>query len=40
MTALYQLKGWDPLTTVPTRERLAELELEWAADLVGVPRGQ
>ena len=40
MTALYQLKRWDPLTTVPTRERLAELGLEWAADLVGVQPGQ
>jgi len=40
MTALYRLKGWDPLTTIPTRERLAELELEWAADLVGVQPGQ
>ncbi len=36
MTALYQWKGWDPVTTVPTRGRLAELELEWAANLVGV----
>ena len=39
MTALYQLKGWDPATTVPTRDRLVELELEWAADLVGVQSG-
>ena len=36
MTALYELKGWDPVTTVPSRARLAELGIEWAADLVGV----
>ena len=36
MTALYELKGWDPVTTVPSRTRLAELGIEWAADLVGV----
>jgi aldehyde:ferredoxin oxidoreductase len=34
MTALYELKGWDPVTTVPSRTRLAELGIEWAADLV------
>jgi aldehyde:ferredoxin oxidoreductase len=36
MTALYELKGWDPVTTVPSRTRLAQLGIEWAADLVGV----
>ena len=36
MTALYEFKGWDPVTTVPTRARLRELGIEWAADLVGV----
>ena len=36
MTALYELKGWDPVTAAPTRARLAELGIEWAADLVGV----
>jgi aldehyde:ferredoxin oxidoreductase len=34
MTALYELKGWDPITAAPTRARLAELGIEWAADLV------
>jgi len=34
MTALYELKGWDPDTTVPTGARLAELGITWAADLV------
>jgi aldehyde:ferredoxin oxidoreductase len=34
MSALYELKGWDPATAAPTRARLAELGLEWAADLV------
>jgi aldehyde:ferredoxin oxidoreductase len=31
---LYRLKGWDPVTTAPSRERLRELEIEWAADLL------
>ncbi len=34
LTALYELKGWDPETGVPTRARLAELGIEWAADLL------
>ncbi|MGQ9491335.1 MAG: aldehyde ferredoxin oxidoreductase family protein [Anaerolineae bacterium] len=34
LTALYELKGWDPQTGVPTRARLAELGIEWAADLL------
>jgi aldehyde:ferredoxin oxidoreductase len=29
---LYALKGWDPATGVPTRQRLESLSLEWAAD--------
>lgn len=33
LTALYELKGWDPVTAAPTRDRLAELGIEWAADL-------
>ena len=32
---LFELKGWDPATGVPTPERLRALGLEWAADLVG-----
>jgi aldehyde:ferredoxin oxidoreductase len=31
ISALYALKGWDPATGIPTRERLAQLGLEWAA---------
>lgn len=34
MTELYIVKGWDPDTTRPTRQRLAALGIEWAADLV------
>jgi aldehyde:ferredoxin oxidoreductase len=34
LTDLYEIKGWDPQTTMPTRERLAALDIEWAADLV------
>ncbi len=33
MQALYRLKGWDPVTTMPSRERLRSLDIEWAADL-------
>jgi aldehyde:ferredoxin oxidoreductase len=31
LTELYQLKGWDPASGRPTRERLEELSLDWAA---------
>ena len=34
MQALYRIKGWDPATTAPTRERLLNLDIEWVADLV------
>ncbi len=34
MTDLYVVKGWDPATGRPTRERLAALDIEWAADLM------
>ncbi len=34
-TDLYEIKGWDPATTVPSRTRLRELGIEWVADLVG-----
>ncbi len=34
MTELYVAKGWDPNTAQPTRERLASLGIEWAADLM------
>ncbi len=33
LTDLYEIKGWDPQTTMPTREKLAALGIEWAADL-------
>ncbi len=36
MTELYTLKGWNPETGAPTRERLLKLDLEWVADLIGV----
>ena len=32
ITGLYELKGWDPATGVPTPERLRQLGLEWAAE--------
>ncbi|MBI3732288.1 MAG: aldehyde ferredoxin oxidoreductase, partial [Chloroflexi bacterium] len=35
LTELYRLKGWDPQTGAPTRERLRALDIEWAADLMG-----
>jgi aldehyde:ferredoxin oxidoreductase len=34
MTELYIVKGWDPNTGRPTRERLRALGIEWAADLM------
>lgn len=36
MDEVYRLKGWNPDTTVPTRDRLRELGIEWVADLLGV----
>ena len=33
LTVLYGLKGWDPTTGTPTRQRLESLALGWAADL-------
>ena len=38
LTTLYQLKGWDPITTVPDRQRLDELQIGWAAGLLGSQR--
>jgi aldehyde:ferredoxin oxidoreductase len=35
MSALYELKGWDPVTTVPSRHRLRSLDIEWVAELLG-----
>jgi aldehyde:ferredoxin oxidoreductase len=34
LTALYRLKGWDPDTSAPTRQRLEALSLDWAIDLL------
>ena len=34
LTVLYGLKGWDPETGRPTRERLEALSLGWAADML------
>jgi aldehyde:ferredoxin oxidoreductase len=34
LTRLYEQKGWDPETGIPTRERLEALSLGWAADLL------
>lgn len=34
LTVLYQLKGWDADTGIPTVERLEELSLGWAAQLL------
>ncbi len=34
LTTLYRLKGWDPESGVPTRERLEALSVGWAADLL------
>jgi aldehyde:ferredoxin oxidoreductase len=33
LTVLYGLKGWDPETGIPTRERLEALSLGWITDL-------
>ena len=34
LTVLYGLKGWDPETGNPTREKLEALSLGWAADML------
>jgi aldehyde:ferredoxin oxidoreductase len=34
LTVLYGLKGWDPESGMPTRERLEALSLSWAVDLL------
>jgi aldehyde:ferredoxin oxidoreductase len=34
MQHLYRVKGWDPVTTMPSRERLLQLDMAWAADLL------
>jgi aldehyde:ferredoxin oxidoreductase len=34
LTDLYEIKGWDPVTSAPTRQRLRELAIEWAAELL------
>lgn len=35
LSVLYSLKGWDPESGVPTKQRLENLGLDWAADLLG-----
>ncbi len=35
LTRIYRAKGWDEQTGMPLRERLEELSLGWAADLIG-----
>jgi aldehyde:ferredoxin oxidoreductase len=37
LTTLYRHRGWDPKTGAPTRARLRELGIEWAADVAGLP---
>lgn len=32
--ALYRIKGWNPDTAAPTRDRLRALDAEWTADLI------
>ncbi len=34
LTVLYRIKGWDPESGTPTRDRLEALSLGWAADLL------
>ena len=34
LTVLYTIKGWDPETGVPSREKLEQLSLGWAANLL------
>lgn len=34
LTDLYTIKGWNPITTIPTLDRLRMLEIEWVADLL------
>ncbi len=35
ITLLYQMRGWDPATGIPTRARLEELDIPWVADVLG-----
>ena len=34
LSMLYEIKGWDPETGIPTREKLEQLSLEWAANML------
>ncbi len=38
LTRLYTLKGWDPESGTPSRQRLEELSLGWAADIIEAAR--
>jgi hypothetical protein len=32
---IYEMLGWDPATSMPSRSRLVELGIEWAAEESG-----
>jgi aldehyde:ferredoxin oxidoreductase len=34
ITLLYQMKGWDPATGIPSRARLEELDIPWVSDVL------
>lgn len=36
LTWYYQLRGWDAATGLPSRIKLADLEIEWVADMLNV----
>ena len=36
LTWYYQIRGWDTETGLPTRAKLADLELEWVGDMLGI----
>jgi aldehyde:ferredoxin oxidoreductase len=36
LTSLYRLKGWNPESGIPTRERIKTLSLDWALDMLPV----
>jgi aldehyde:ferredoxin oxidoreductase len=38
LDAYYRQSGWDTETGTPTRETLARLDLDWVADILGLPR--
>ena len=36
MTWYYQIRGWDTETGLPLRSKLADLEIEWVGDVLGI----